>query len=110
MQTAFRPLPVLHYRVIVTSNVEKHEALRYGQLPNVVWAHEGAVLDARRVVHQIARNTRSLCARDERMKAALFGCSAATSIQSTQTRNFVGNFVVDECDSGGRQVRRSTPR
>ena len=37
------------YRVIVISSVENHEALRSGQLPNVVSAHEGfGVFDARR--------------------------------------------------------------
>jgi hypothetical protein len=44
----------------VISSVENHEALRSGQLPNVVWAHERGVLDARRLVHQTTRNSESL--------------------------------------------------
>lgn len=42
MHTAFRLLLMARYRVIVMFNVENHEALRSGQLPNVVWAHEGS--------------------------------------------------------------------
>ena len=51
MQTAFKPLVCTSLCVIVISNVENHEALQSGQLPTVVWAHEGSgVFDMRQVM------------------------------------------------------------